>query len=207
MEVTPVLEVSGAKEGGAELTVCERPLLDRLCDSALPRPNEPVQPVNGGVCRSRGSRFRSRPEFLCASPGDNRCGCRVDTQLVVRIVHYLGQLLRLQEDVSSGNRHWKHEDSLTWILQGRSFRLSNVYEETYYRSGSLILSCHSLHDLLSPLTLRKASGQVVNKPGSRGSPLVDLRKVRTRLHRPEGGRQAEVAPTSQTTTAVAPRCC
>ena len=46
LEIPPVLEVSGAKEGGAEPSICERPLRDRLCDGALPCPSEPVQPVD-----------------------------------------------------------------------------------------------------------------------------------------------------------------
>ena len=47
-EVPSVLEVSGAKEGGAESAICECPLGDRLCDGSLPRPGEPIQPVDGG---------------------------------------------------------------------------------------------------------------------------------------------------------------
>ena len=48
LEVAPVLEVSGAKEGGTQPPVCEHPLRDRLCDGALPSPSEPVQPIDGG---------------------------------------------------------------------------------------------------------------------------------------------------------------
>ena len=48
-EVPPVLEVSGAKEGGAELSICGHPLSDSLGDSALPCPGETVQPVDGGL--------------------------------------------------------------------------------------------------------------------------------------------------------------
>ena len=47
LEVPPVLEVSGAKEGGAKTSVCKRPLGDRLGDGALPRPSKTVQPVDG----------------------------------------------------------------------------------------------------------------------------------------------------------------
>ena len=42
------MEVSGAKEGGTESPVCERPLRRRLSDGSLPRPSEPIQPVDRG---------------------------------------------------------------------------------------------------------------------------------------------------------------
>ena len=47
-EVPPVLEVSGAKEGGTESPICECPLGGRLCDRSLARPGEPIQPVDRG---------------------------------------------------------------------------------------------------------------------------------------------------------------
>ena len=47
-EVPPVLEVSGAKEGGTEPAICECPLSCRLCDRGLARPGEPIQPVDRG---------------------------------------------------------------------------------------------------------------------------------------------------------------
>ena len=50
-EVPPVLEVSGAKEGGTESPICECPLSGRLCDRSLPCPGEPIQPVDRGFFR------------------------------------------------------------------------------------------------------------------------------------------------------------
>ena len=49
MEVAPVLEVSRAEEGGAEPSVCKHPLCDCLCDGALSRPSETIQPINRGL--------------------------------------------------------------------------------------------------------------------------------------------------------------
>ena len=46
VEVTPVLEVSGAEEGGPEASICECPLGDRLRDGALPCSGKPIQPVD-----------------------------------------------------------------------------------------------------------------------------------------------------------------
>ena len=57
LEVPPVLEVSGAKEGGAELSICRHPFSDGLCDGALPRPSETVQPVDGGLVEVTGPKF------------------------------------------------------------------------------------------------------------------------------------------------------
>ena len=42
------MEVSGAKEGGTESAICECPHGRRLCDRSLPRPGEPIQPVDRG---------------------------------------------------------------------------------------------------------------------------------------------------------------
>jgi len=49
VEVAPVLEVSGAEERGTELTICEQPLRDRLCDCALSCPGQSVEPVDRGA--------------------------------------------------------------------------------------------------------------------------------------------------------------
>ena len=57
LEVPPVLEVSGAKEGGAKPSICERPLRDRLGDGALPCPGETVQPVDGGLAEVTNPKF------------------------------------------------------------------------------------------------------------------------------------------------------
>jgi hypothetical protein len=47
LEISPVLEVPGAEEGGTESPVCKRPFCDRLSDCHLPRSRESVQPVDG----------------------------------------------------------------------------------------------------------------------------------------------------------------
>jgi len=51
VEIAPVLEVSGAEEGGPKLSVWENPLRDRLRDGGLPRPCQPVQPINWGLVK------------------------------------------------------------------------------------------------------------------------------------------------------------
>ena len=57
LEAAPVLEVSGAEEGGTQPSVRKRPFRDRLCDCALPRPGETVQPVDGGLVEVTGPQF------------------------------------------------------------------------------------------------------------------------------------------------------
>ena len=47
MEVAPILEVPRTEERGTELTVREHPLRDGLRDRTLPRPRQPIQPVDG----------------------------------------------------------------------------------------------------------------------------------------------------------------
>ena len=46
MEVAPVQEVPRTKEGGPELSICKHSLRNRLRDRTLPRPGQPVQPVD-----------------------------------------------------------------------------------------------------------------------------------------------------------------
>ena len=46
VEVAPIREVSRTEEGGTELSICERPLRNRLRDRALACPGQPVQPVD-----------------------------------------------------------------------------------------------------------------------------------------------------------------
>ena len=46
MEVAPILKVPRTEERGPELTVREHPLGDGLRDSTLPRPSQPIQPVD-----------------------------------------------------------------------------------------------------------------------------------------------------------------
>ena len=97
-EVPPVLEVSGAKEGGTEPAICECPLGGRLCDRGLARPGEPIQPVDRGFvfasvanpeldlvqdCRTRSLQATVAfsmliPGFFCVSSGveNIRFSCR-----------------------------------------------------------------------------------------------------------------------------------
>ena len=49
LEVAPIQEVPRAEERGSELSICEYPLRDRLRNGALPRPGQPVQPIDGGL--------------------------------------------------------------------------------------------------------------------------------------------------------------
>ena len=48
VEVAPIREVSRTEEGGTELSICERPLRNRLRDRALACPGQSVQPVDRG---------------------------------------------------------------------------------------------------------------------------------------------------------------
>ena len=44
MKVTPVLEIPRTEERSTELSIREQALRDRLCNGALPRSRQPVQP-------------------------------------------------------------------------------------------------------------------------------------------------------------------
>ena len=81
-EVAPVFEVSGAKEGGSQAPVGERPPRDGLCDGALARPSEPVQPVDRGLIEV------ARPEL---DPVQN-CGARSAETTAAVSVSVLGLL-------------------------------------------------------------------------------------------------------------------
>ena len=59
------MEFSGAKEGGTKSLICECPLGGRLCDGSLPRPSEPVQPVDGGFVKVVDPEF-NRVQNCCA---------------------------------------------------------------------------------------------------------------------------------------------
>ena len=59
LEVAPIQEVPRAEERGSELSICEYPLRDRLRNGALPRPGQPVQPVDAGLTRVLCPEFNS----------------------------------------------------------------------------------------------------------------------------------------------------
>ena len=76
LEVPPVLEVSGTKEGGPKPSICKRPLRDRLGDGTLPRPSEAVQPVYGGLVEVADPKF----DFV-----QNRCTRSPETTIAVAV--------------------------------------------------------------------------------------------------------------------------
>ena len=84
LEVPPVLKVSRTEEGGTKLSVRECPLRDCLSDGALPRPCEPIQPVDRGLVKV------ACPEFDLVQNGSTgplettADGYRVDTRPFVR---------------------------------------------------------------------------------------------------------------------------
>ena len=129
VEVTPILEVSGAKEGGAELSICERPLRDRLCDSALPRPSEPVQPVNGGFVGVADPGFDLVQNF-CARPPETTVAvavsiaCLLCVSYIIEDSCFACKRMSLQAIVI-GNT--EIEDALTWFLQGRRHFVCQMY--------------------------------------------------------------------------------
>ena len=57
VEVTSILKVSRAEEGGTKMSICKRPLCNCLCDCGLPRPGQPVQPIKRGQIEIPGPRF------------------------------------------------------------------------------------------------------------------------------------------------------
>ena len=57
LEVPPVLEVPGAEEGGTQPSIRSRPLRNCLCNSALTRPGEPVQPIDCGFVKVTGPKL------------------------------------------------------------------------------------------------------------------------------------------------------
>ena len=46
LKVASIQEVSRTEERGTKLSFCENPLRDLLRDSALPRPGQPIQPID-----------------------------------------------------------------------------------------------------------------------------------------------------------------
>ena len=89
LEVAAVLEVSRTEEGCTKLSTCEYSLRDRLCNGALPRPSQPVQPVERALteilrpeldlvqnCSARP--FKTTPTTAVLIPGPLRAADIVD---------------------------------------------------------------------------------------------------------------------------------
>ena len=154
------MEVSGAKEGGTESPVYERPLGGRLCDGSLPRPGEPIQPVDGGLVKV------VDPEFDRVQ----NCGTRSFEATVALSVSVLGFfcISNVVENIRFGCGSFCFrqlllemrglEDALTWVLQGGHFVYPNVDGETYYPSELLIAGRHLSRHLMSSLMLKRESG-------------------------------------------------
>ena len=70
VEVSPILEISRAEERGTKLSIRERPFRNRLGDSSLACPSQPVQPVD------RGFGEVPSPEFNLVQ---NRLTCSLET--------------------------------------------------------------------------------------------------------------------------------
>ena len=56
------------------MSICERSLRDGMCDGTLPRPGQPVQPVDGGLVEI------DNPELNLV---ENGCACPLKTTLAV----------------------------------------------------------------------------------------------------------------------------
>ena len=91
-EAPPVLEVPGAEEGCTQFPVRKHHFSDGLCDGALPRPSETVQPVYGGLVEVAGPEF----DFV-----QNRCPCSSETTIPVAM-SILGVLCALYIIEDSG---------------------------------------------------------------------------------------------------------
>ena len=106
LEVTPVLEISGAKEGGTQPSVRKCPLRNRPRDGALPRPGETVQPVDGGLVKVTGPKF----DFIqdgCARSSKTTAAVSMSilgTFCTPDVVENSGFGCRI---VFSDNYHWK----------------------------------------------------------------------------------------------------
>ena len=92
LEAPPVLEVPRAEEGCTQLPVRKRPFSDGLCDGALPRPGETVQPVYRGLVEVAGPEL----DFI-----QNCCPCSSETTIPVA-VSILGVLCALYVIENSG---------------------------------------------------------------------------------------------------------
>ena len=120
LEVTPILEIPGAEEGGTQPPVRKRPLRNRPCDGALPSPGETVQPVDGGLVKV------ADPKFDFVQDG---CACSSKTTTAVTM-SILGTFCTPDVVENSGfgcrmvffrqlslETSTKADDALTWVLQ------------------------------------------------------------------------------------------
>ena len=157
------MEVSGAEEGGTEPAICECPLGGRLCDGSLPRPCEPVQPVDGGSASAK-----------VVDPGfdlvQNCCARSLKTttafsvsilglfcisDVVENIRFSCGSFFRRSSLEMRGLK-----DAPTWILQRGHFACPNVNEVTHYLSELPIANCLLLCHLLSSLMLKECRARL-----------------------------------------------
>ena len=155
------MEISGAKEGGTESAICECPLGGSLCDRSLPRPSEPIQPVDRAFVFVK----VVDPQFDLIQ---DCCTCSFETTAAVSVL-ILGFfcISDVVEDIcfSCGSFFRRSslgvggpEDGLTWILRRGHFACPNVNGETYYLSELLVADCLLLRHLLSSSMLKRESG-------------------------------------------------
>ena len=155
LEVPPVLEVPGAEEGGTQPSIRSRPLRNCLCNSALTRPGEPIQPIDGGFVKVTGPKLDLVKDC---------CTCSFETTIPIAM-SILGLFCApyIIEDsgfgcrrVFSDDRHGntRMHDILTWVLEGEVILCAQMNGDTHDRSEFLTVSCHLLIHLLSSLVLR-----------------------------------------------------
>ena len=106
LEVPPVLEVSGAKEGSTKPSICKRPLSDRLGDGTLPRPSETVQPVDGGLVEVADPKFDIVQDGrACSSKATTAVAMSIlGTFCIPDVIENSGFSCRM---IFSDNYHWK----------------------------------------------------------------------------------------------------
>ena len=147
LEVPPVLEISGAEEGGAKRTVCERSLRDRLSDGGLPGPCDPIQPVYGGA-------GKVADPVLDLVQNCYASTLKTPTTISMPILCLLC-MWEIVEDSFFGCRRkllqvidhcWEHENRSSDLDPvGRcQFEFQDVKEDTHCWLESLIVNPHSL---------------------------------------------------------------
>ena len=159
-EVTPVVEIPRAEEGGTQTPVRERPLRDRLCDCALARSGEPVQPIDRRLVEVTG------PEFDLVQ---NFCPCSSETTIPIAM-SILG-LLRISDVIKNSGFDCKRvfiSDSYQWRPAQRRrcsdlgpverghFVFPDIDRDTHHRLKSPIANNRLLRNLLPSLMSKRA---------------------------------------------------